>query len=67
MTKIKVLLNEDKELVKHIREQIKKNNGHCCCAIQFNDDNICMCKDFKEQIKNEKLGYCHCYLYKITE
>lgn len=64
---IKVIENEDKDLVKQIRETIKKHQGHCCCALDFNDDNLCMCKDFREKIKNKELGYCECTLYKIIE
>jgi ferredoxin-thioredoxin reductase catalytic subunit len=63
---IKVVTNSDKNLVKEIREKIKKNDGHCACAITFDDDNMCMCKDFREQIKEGKSGECHCGLYILT-
>lgn len=64
---VKVAINSDEELVKEIRTKIKENNGHCACAINFNSDNICMCKEFKEQIKEGKIGECHCGLYLVTE
>ena len=63
---IKVVTNPDKNLVKEIREKIKNNNGHCACAIAFDDDNMCMCKDFREQIREGKSGECHCGLYILT-
>lgn len=67
MSNIKIIENEDKELVKAIKAKIKENGGHCCCAIQFNDDNICICKEFKNKIKAESLGTCHCGLYEIIK
>ena len=61
---IRVVTNSDKNLVKEIREKIKENNGHCACAITFDEDNKCMCKEFKEQIADPEFeGYCHCMLY----
>ena len=64
---IKVITNPDKGFVKEVRKKIKENNGHCACAISFNDSNICMCQEFKEQIKNGIAGECHCQLYIAVE
>lgn len=64
---VKVITNPDKELVKEIRAKIKENKGHCACAVSFNSDNICMCKEFKNQIEREETGECHCGLYLITD
>ena len=63
---VKVTTNQDKALVQEIRGKIKENNGHCACAIEFNEDNKCMCKEFREQIDNGVAGECHCGLYVIT-
>lgn len=60
---IKVKTNSNEEFVKEIKVKIKENNGHCACAITFNTDNKCICKEFKEQIKNGIEGECHCGLY----
>lgn len=60
-----ITTNEDKALVAEIREQIKKNEGHCCCAIEFNDSNLCMCQEFREKIANREPGFCGCGLYQI--
>lgn len=60
---MKIIENPDKEEVARIRAQIKKNHGHCCCAIVFDKDNLCMCKAFREQIKRGESGYCDCGLY----
>lgn len=64
---MKVVTTSNKELVAEIRAKIKENNGHCACVISFNDDNKCICKEFREQIKRGELGECHCGLYEIVE
>lgn len=64
---VNVITNPDKELVKKIVQKIKENDGHCACAILFNDDNICMCKEFREQIAKNEPGECHCGLYIVTQ
>lgn len=60
---MRIEINSDKDLVKEIRSKIKENNGHCACAIIFDKDNKCMCKEFREQIANGIGGECHCGLY----
>lgn len=64
---IKVITNPDKEFVEEVRKKIKTNNGHCACAIVFNESNKCMCEEFKQQIKDGSLGECHCGLYIVVE
>lgn len=59
-----VRLNEDKEVVKRVREGLKAKHGHCPCVLQMNEDTKCMCKEFREQIADPDFeGYCHCMLY----
>ncbi|MGN0974038.1 MAG: ferredoxin-thioredoxin reductase catalytic domain-containing protein [Bacilli bacterium] len=61
---MKVILNPDKEIVKKIKEGLKKKNGYCPCRIEKNEDTKCMCKEFRDQIKDENFeGFCHCMLY----
>lgn len=62
-----MIVNPNKEIVKEIRAKIKENNGHCACVVNFNDDNKCICKEFREQMEKGELGECHCGLYIITE
>lgn len=63
MEKKKIVLNEDTNIVKLIREGLRANGGYCPCAVEKSDDTKCMCKEFREQSE----GYCHCGLYnKIT-
>lgn len=61
---MKIRVNENEELVKIVREGLKKKDNHCPCKIEVSDDTICMCKEFKEQIADPDFeGYCHCMLY----
>ena len=61
---MKVITNPDKEFVSEIRKKIKENNGHCACVVSFNEDNKCICKEFRDQINDPDFeGYCHCMLY----
>ena len=62
---MRVTVNPDKNTVEEIRTKIKANNGHCACAISFNEDNKCICKEFREQIDRGESGECHCGLYRI--
>lgn len=59
-----IRFNENEEIVKTIKEGLKKNGGYCPCRLEKNEDTKCMCKEFKEQIKDPNFeGYCHCLLY----
>ena len=59
-----VRLNEDKEIVKMIKEGLKAKGGYCPCRLERTEDNKCICKEFKEQIADPDFeGYCHCRLY----
>ncbi len=62
---MKIVVNSDKELVKEVREGLKRTGGYCPCRIVRNPDTKCMCKDF---IENTEEGECYCGLYiKIKE
>ena len=61
---MEVRLNEDKEMVKTIRDGLKRTGGYCPCRLERTEDNKCMCKEFREQIADPNFkGYCHCLLY----
>lgn len=61
---MKITLNPDPEIVASIREGLKRKDGHCPCVMEISDDTKCMCKEFREQIKDPEFeGYCHCMLY----
>ena len=59
-----ISLNKNKELVESLQNKMKQNGGYCPCRLQKNEDTKCMCKEFREQIKDKNFeGYCHCMLY----
>ncbi len=59
-----VKLNPDREVVKAVKEGLKRTGGYCPCRVQRTDDYKCICKEFREQIANPDFeGFCHCMLY----
>ena len=59
-----ITLNPDKEIVNSVKEGLKRTGGYCPCIIKRSEDTKCMCKEFKEQIKDPTFeGSCHCMLY----
>ena len=40
-----------------------KQDPHCPCRIIKSNENICMCKEFRDQ----NVGECHCGLYYKTK
>lgn len=56
--------NENKEIVKTIRDGLKRTGGYCPCRLQRTPENKCMCEEFRKQIADPDFeGYCHCLLY----
>lgn len=67
----KIVLSKDKFLVDEINKQLDTNyvlygKRYCPCAIIRDDDAVCMCKDFRENVKE---GPCNCgkYIKQIVE
>ena len=60
---MRVRINPDKDYVREIKAQLKKNNGHCPCKIIKTADTKCMCKEFREMVARKEAGMCHCGLY----
>ena len=58
--KQEIKLNPNKEIVSNIREKLKESNGYCPCKLEKIHDNICPCKEFRQQ---KVSGFCHCELY----
>ena len=57
-------LNNDKATVRNIQRGLKNNGGYCPCRTEQIPENKCICKEFKEQLKDPNFeGYCHCKLY----
>ena len=58
---LKIVVSEDKERVKEIREGLQQTGGYCPCELIQDETTKCLCLAFREQ---ETEGYCHCRLYK---
>ena len=61
---MKIRLNENEEVVRAIKEGLKKTGGYCPCRIQRTPENICICAEFRAQLADPDFsGFCHCKLY----
>lgn len=61
---MKIIENPNKEIADAVKEGLKRKNGYCPCRREVNQDTKCMCKEFREQIKDPDFeGFCHCMLY----
>ena len=61
---MQVVLNKDEDLVKAVKEVIEKRGGYFNFIKEKTEENKCMCKEFRDQIKDPDFeGYCHCMLY----
>lgn len=61
---MKIRLNQDTEIVATIKEGLKQTGGFCPCKRERTPENVCMCEEFRDQIKDPDFtGYCHCMLY----
>lgn len=60
----KVTYNSDINVVNMIKEGLKQTGGYCPCRLERSEDNKCICREFREQIKDPEFeGFCHCMLY----
>ena len=61
---MKIRLNENEEVVATVKAGLERTGGYCPCRIYRTEDYKCMCKEFRDQIKDKDFeGYCHCLLY----
>ena len=61
---MKVSYNPDQSIVDTVKEGLKRTGGYCPCRVERTDDTKCMCKEFREQIKDPEFeGFCHGLLY----
>ena len=45
-----VRLNEDAEMVRIVREGLKRSGGYCPCRREQTEDNKCLCREFRAQM-----------------
>lgn len=61
---MKITLNSDEAVVQTVREGLERTGGYCPCRLNRTEDYKCMCREFREQIKDPDFeGFCHCMLY----
>ena len=61
---MKITKNPDAEIVAAVEEGLERTGGYCPCRRDRTEDTKCMCKEFREQIKDPTFeGFCHCLLY----
>ena len=61
---MRIIYNENRDVVDAIRAGLKKKDGYCPCRLEKIEANVCMCKEFRDQIADPEFeGYCHCMLY----
>ena len=61
---MKITVNPDKTIAGAVKEGLNKTGGYCPCRRERTEDTKCMCKEFREQIKDPNFeGFCHCLLY----
>ena len=60
----KVVLNQDGNVVKVVREGLVRKGGYCPCRLPKNPEFFCPCDEFKGQLADPAFhGLCHCRLY----
>ena len=56
---MRIRYNEDAEVVARLRAALLKRDLQCPCRLQKIEDNVCMCKEFRDQIADPEFeGYC---------
>jgi len=61
---MKIIENPDKKIVEEVKKGLEAKGGYCPCRVGKSEDIKCMCKEFRDQIKDPNFeGYCHCKLY----
>ena len=64
---MKILLNENEEIVETVKKGLKKSGGYCPCRREKTEDTKGMCKELRQQVADPNFeGYCHCMLYYKT-
>lgn len=63
-----IRLNRDVNFALEVKKKVIENGGYCPCSLLKNEDTKCMCKAFREQVKDPNfVGECHCGLYEVTK
>ena len=59
-----IRLNDNEQVVKTVKEGLKRTGGYCPCRMERTEENKCICQEFRAQMADPNFeGYCHCMLY----
>lgn len=64
---MKIVETSDKQLSQEIKEKLKKTGGYCPCRLSKTPETKCMCKEFRDKIKRNEPGACHCGLFEVVD
>lgn len=66
---MKITINQDQDVVNAARAKLKEYHNQCPCVLPpfHNDDTKCMCKKFRDLIKNGYTGFCPCEYFYVTQ
>lgn len=61
---MKITVNENQHHFDKVWDALRKTKGYCPCVVNPVEDDLCMCKDFRDKIADPDFeGWCHCKLY----
>ena len=61
----KVVLNQDGNIVRVVRDGLIRKGGYCPCRLPKDPEFFCPCDEFKGQLADKEFhGLCHCRLYR---
>lgn len=59
-----ITLNPDAEVVRTVREGLRRTGGYCPCRLERTEETRCICQEFRRQMEDPDFeGFCHCMLY----
>lgn len=61
---MRIILNRDSTAVHLLLRSLEQSGGYCPCRSEKTEENICLCREFREQVNNPEFeGYCRCTLF----
>jgi hypothetical protein len=67
MTRYKIILSDDLELVAEVNRQLQETRGYCPCALEWNESTKCVCAAFRGSLTRGEETECACGKYKIVK
>lgn len=63
---LRIIKNPDTTFYNKVKKALDNNSGYCPCHLERIPENKCMCKEFRDQVRRDEEGFCHCMLYKAV-